>query len=67
MGPSKEQSYFRSNDYTNPNTNCRTLMTLTLTLSDPHDQWRSVGILRAGTKHEIGAPLMQGPCTSVIV
>src|SRR6218665_2578872 len=30
-----------SNDYTNPNTNPRTLTTLTLTLTDPHDAFES--------------------------
>jgi len=28
---------FLSNDYTNPNTNQKTLTTLILTLTDPHD------------------------------
>jgi len=32
---------FLSNDYTNPNTNPRTLMTLTLTLTDPHGAFES--------------------------
>jgi len=32
---------FLSNDYTNPNTIPRTLKTLTLTLTDPHDAFES--------------------------
>src|SRR6218665_3915123 len=32
---------FLSNDYTNPNTNPRTLTTLTLTLTDPHNAFES--------------------------
>jgi len=32
---------FLSNDYTNPNTNPKTLTTLTLTLTDPHNAFES--------------------------
>ena len=32
---------FLPNDYTNPNTNPNTLMTLSVTLTDPHDAFES--------------------------
>src|SRR6218665_1563250 len=45
-GPSKQQAYlkskFVSNDYTNPNTNPKTLTTLTWTLTDRHDVYKDI-------------------------
>jgi len=47
-GPSKEQACLRSifvcNDYTNPNINPRTLTTLTMTLTDPHNCYKEKAV-----------------------
>ena len=37
IGDVTQEAKFLSNDYANPNTNPKTLTTLTLTLTDPHD------------------------------
>src|SRR6218665_31508 len=61
-GPSKQQAYlkskFVSNDYTDPNTNLKTLTvyTLTWTLTDRHDGRRLGPIKKFCTRFKVSTP-----------